>query len=176
MANYRLMRLKDFLPEYYDDIYDMQMLLQVEQSQLDELQAAFSQSHQNMFVLTADESAINIFESIYNLNGTGLSLETRRYNVLTAMLPPEPITLIYINNLIRRLNINAKIESVSKNYHVNLQMYEVDGESSHRLDQLLQRFLPANLTYTRILNETSNTQQDINIGAAHATSIEIGGK
>ncbi|KAA8371095.1 DUF2313 domain-containing protein [Leuconostoc carnosum] len=176
MGDNRLQRLKDFLPDYYENIYDMQMLVQAEQYQLDDLQNAFEKSQNNMFVLTADEDAIGVFEDIYDISSDGLSLETRRYNVLTAMLPPEPVTLSYINQLIKRLNINARIESVSKDYHVNLQMFAVDGESSNRLDQLLQRFLPANLTYTKILNETSNLSTDVNVGVAHATSVDIGGK
>lgn len=169
-----LVRLKNLIPEYYDDIYDMQMLLRVEQYELDGLHTAFLRSQKNMFVLTADEDGISVFEQIFGLDGTNLTLDTRRYNVLTQMLPPQPITFLYLNNLIQHLNINARLESIDE-YHVNLLIDGMSLEDGARLDLLLKRMLPANLTYTRIVTRVENTNNTTFVGSAHATGIEVGG-
>ena len=170
-----LVRLKDLVPEYYDDIYDMQMLLKVEQHEIDNLHAAFLRSQENMFVLTADEDGVSVFENIFRLDGTNLNLETRRYNVLTQMLPPKTITFSYLNNLIKHLNIHAWLDDVD-GFHINLQMHALDMEDSNRLELLLKKMLPANLTYTTIVTSDEETNNSTFVGGAHATDIEIGGK
>lgn len=172
----KLLRLRELLPEYYEDVYDMQVIMRVEQVVLDELQTEFEKQQANMFVLTADDDGISVWESMFGLNGVGQSLDNRRYAVLAQLLQPQPITIAYLNSVIKRLNINAYIQSVGSDYHVNLNMQGMNAESGQRLDDLLMRMLPANLTYTRINSQEFQTEGNAYIGTAHGVEVEIGGQ
>lgn len=110
MAN--LIRLRDLLPDYYTGVYDMEVIVNVEQPLLDNFQVIIDQTRDNHYAAVANEDGISMFESLLGItNVTGKDLETRRYNVIVQLLPPKPVTITYMRELLETLNINASFKS-----------------------------------------------------------------
>jgi hypothetical protein len=153
-----LMRLDDLVPDYYEGIFDMDVIMQVEQPILDDLQALIDQTRDNQFAILADEQGISIFESMLGITGVaGQDLETRRYNVILQLLPPKPVTMAYMRDLIAALNIDAELIVDGANFHVEVEAHTTDNNAMNRLSTLLNKFLPANLTFTTFNLQTTST-------------------
>lgn len=140
-------RLTELIPQpFYKDIYEMALLMNVQQYQLDELQETIEQSRENFFPILANETGLVIFEKMLGIIGTiGLDIETRRYNVIARMLPPRPITLKSFNELVQTLNINAELSVTG--FNVEVRTETTDVQALRRLNSLMQSYLPANLTF-----------------------------
>jgi Uncharacterized protein conserved in bacteria (DUF2313). len=145
----RLMRLRDLMPEYYGDVLEMNTLLSVEQFQIDDLSAAIDRQQANQFVMTADSDGIAVWESLVGIsNYSNIDLETRRYNVLARLLPPKPITIKYLRELLKVLNINAVLSVDGPAFKVNVTINTSDTQATQRLQNLLSSLLPANMLFT----------------------------
>ncbi|WDF83644.1 DUF2313 domain-containing protein [Lacticaseibacillus pabuli] len=145
----QLTRLNDLIPDYYDDITEPHELAAAEQPLLDDLEAAISDAGNSQSVITADSSALSVYESALGIVPTaGESLETRRYNVLMEVLPPQPLTEPYLRQLLKMLNIDATVNIFGRQFQVDIMANPTDKGSTQRLSMLINRYLPANLTYT----------------------------
>lgn len=151
------LRLVDLLPQpYYQDIYEMALLMQIEQYQIDDLQQAINKAQNNFYAIVADDKGIAIFEEMLGItDGYYLDLEARRFNVIAKLLPPQPITIRSFNEVLQALNINAKI-SVN-DFHVDVNTQTTDEQALHRLNKLLKSYLPANLTFKALNVGSSST-------------------
>lgn len=157
-----MVKLQDYLPEYYDDVYEMQKLVAAEQVDFGNFDDLILRTLLNQFVIQADTDGISIFEDQLGLDANpNDSLETRRYNVLMRMLPPKPITLKYFNELLHTLHVPASInvEYAVRNVIAKAKRSEISKDQIKRLKYLLNVYLPANLTFQIIT--TSDTQTDL---------------
>lgn len=157
-----MVKLQDYLPEYYDDVYEMQRLVAAEQVDFGNFDDLILRTLLNQFVIQADLEGISIFEDQLGIDpNPNDSLETRRYNVLMQMLPPKPITLKYFNELLHTLNVPASIdvEYAIRNVIAKAKRSEISNDQIKRLKYLLNVYLPANLTFQIIV--TSKTQLNI---------------
>lgn len=145
----QLTRLNDLIPDYYDDVMEPHELAAAEQPLLDDLEAAIFDATNSQSVITADASALSVYESALGIIPTvGESLETRRYNVLMEVLPPQPLTEPYLRQLLKMLNINATVNVFGRQFRVDIIANPTDKGSTQRLSSLINRYLPSNLTYT----------------------------
>lgn len=159
----QLNRLNDLIPDYYDDITEPHDLAAGEQPLLDDLEAAIFDGQNSQSVITADSAALSVYESMLGIiPQAGDTLETRRYNVLMEVLPPQPLTEPYLRQLLQVLNINATVSVYGRQFEVNIIASPTDKGSTQRLTSLLDRYLPANLTFTHQLQLPNR----IYIGAA----------
>lgn len=55
-------RLKELVPEYYNDILDMEILIFAEQFVIDKLADQMALSQNNIFVMLADERGLSTWE------------------------------------------------------------------------------------------------------------------
>lgn len=173
----KLMRLKDLVPNYYANIYDMDVLLQIEQPLLDKLQALIDQSRDNHYALVADEQGISIFERMLGIGDiVGQDIDTRRYNVIMALLPPKPITMAYMKELLSTLNIDAKLVVDSTNFHVEVETHTTDTTAMKRLTILLKRLLPSNMTFTTFNLQSTSTNGTVSNGTDTLYSATISNK
>lgn len=174
------MRLRDLLPTYYTDVYDMDVLLQVEQPLLDNLQILIDRSRDNHYALVADEEGISTFEQMLGINDVaGQDLETRRYNVIMQLLPPKPVTMLYMSELLSTLNIDAKLIVDEAKFHVEVEVHTTDNAAMKRLTVILKKLLPANLTFTTFNLQKTSTNGSVFTGtdALYSTTISNkGGK
>lgn len=158
-----LIRLKDLMPDYYTDVLEMNKLLEIEQFELDAFKILVEEQQRNQFVMTADERGILLWETFVGIKyDSTIDLESRRYNILARLMPPKPITIRYMRELLGLLNIDAKLIVDHLNYHVTVEMQTTDQQATIRLKQLLEGLLPANLTFTA-MNISTNAES----GASH---------
>ncbi|MEY4666127.1 putative phage tail protein [Weissella cibaria] len=169
----KLIRLKELMPNYYSDVLEMNTLLEVEQYQLDEFEAAISRQQANQFVMTADTDGIAVWETLVGLNSSNsLDLETRRYNVLARMLPPKPVTIRYLRELLAMLNINAELTVNGPAFKVDVKINTTDTQATRRLNDLLSALLPANLKYTAFNIGQENQTGALHTGAGALVSVQ----
>jgi len=168
----RLVRLKDLMSEYYSGVLEMETLLEVEQYELDELQSAIDRQAGNQFVMTADADGIVAWESMVGIETlTSMDLETRRYNVLARLLPPKPMTITYLSELLEMLNINAKLVK-NGTFSFNVEFNATDDGAADRLNLLLKQIMPANLVFNTINKVASTKQGTAYLGAGSLKEIE----
>lgn len=168
---YKAERLKSLLPDYYDDVLDMQYLMQAEQFLIDDLAQVIDEEQRNQFVLTANERGIEVWETLVGLDNIGaLDLETRRYNVLTKLLPPKPITIRYLREVVRLLNIEAVLKVDGPKFHVDVEVVTTDPQAVKRLTNLLEGLVPANMTFTAFNQIQDNTSARKHVGAGSVIS------
>ncbi|WP_334328452.1 putative phage tail protein [Companilactobacillus sp. HBUAS59699] len=154
-----MVKLQDYLPNYYDDVYEMQKLVAAEQVDFTKFDDLILRTLLNQFVIQADIQGISIYEDQLGIDvNPNDSLETRRYNVLMRMLPPKPITLKYFKELLKTLDIPASVnvEYAVRNVITKAKRSEISKDQIKRLKYLLNVYLPANLTFSIVI--TSETQ------------------
>lgn len=144
-----------YMPDYYNDVYEMKMLLTAEGKVLKVDDDRQIRTLLNEFVTQADEKGISIFENELSIiPEEGSDLETRRNIVLLHMWPPRPITITYLRNLFNIMHIPVTITVDYNARHV-----DVEGERTDLTDQrikttvyTLNLYLPANLGYLVTVN------------------------
>lgn len=154
-----MVKLQDYLPEYYDNVYEMQKLVAAEQVDFGNFDDLVFRTLLNQFVIQADVAGISMFEDQLGIDANpNDSLKTRRYNVLMRLLPPKPITIKYFNELLHTLDVPASVnvEYAIRNVIAKAKRSEISKDQIKRLKYLLNVYLPANLTFSIIV--TSETQ------------------
>ncbi|GAF41115.1 hypothetical protein FC83_GL000902 [Agrilactobacillus composti DSM 18527 = JCM 14202] len=167
-------KLQDYLAEYYDDVYEMQKLVEAEQVDFTGFEDLISRSLMNQFVIHADSQGLALFEDELGLEtDLSLSLETRRYNILMHSLPPHPITIKYLRELLKNLNIPAVVEVdyIKSQFYAYLERSQTTKDQIDRLKYLLNVYLPANLFFSIITTAEADVQQRLYFGAVHVTRV-----
>lgn len=169
-------KLIDLLPQpYYQDVYEMVLLMNVEQYQLDALQNAIEKAQNNFYAIVADEDGLKIFEQMLGITDTAYSdLEARRYNVIAKLLPPKQITLNSFNDILQMLNIDAKI-SVD-GFNVTVKTNTTDTQALKRLLSLMKSHLPANLTFQAMNIVSSSTPAPTKHGTGALLATQVTSK
>jgi len=170
-----MVKLQDYLPEYYDDVYEMQKLVAAEQVDFGNFDDLILRTLLNQFVIQADLEGISIFEDQLGIDANpNDSLETRRYNVLMRMLPPKPITLKYFKELLKTLDIPASVdvEYAVRNVIAKAKKSEISKDQIKRLKYLLNVYLPANLTFQIITTSDTKTKLKMFVGVADNSEID----
>ncbi|BDZ30637.1 DUF2313 domain-containing protein [Lactiplantibacillus sp. WILCCON 0030] len=166
--------LSSYLPDYYDDVVEMQALMDAEQVVFDGSETEMKQLLLNQFVVQADSVGLSIFETQLGIQPEpNESLDTRRYNVLARTLPPKPITIRYLRELLRAVNIPATIDVNAIDSIVKTISQEnlITASQLKRLKYLLSVCLPANLAYQIIKHAEVKTKEPINYGQAISLSV-----
>lgn len=172
-----LIRLGSLLPDYYEGIYDMDVIMRVEQPLLNELEKLIETNRDNHFAMLADAQGLSIFENMLGITGVaGLDLDTRRYKVIMELLPPNPITIGNLRQVLEALNINAELIVDAPKFHVEVKIKTPDSSAIKRLKILLNRYLPANLTFTTFNFNQVSTSGAVQVGTDHLISASISNK
>lgn len=173
----KLIRLRELMPSYYEDVVEMNTLLRVEQFQIDDFNDMVERHAANQFVMTADREGIAVWEQLVGIDvRPSFDLETRRYDVLARLLPPKPLTIKYLRSVLDGLNIRAKIIVDQVKLHVTVSMMTTDQDASGRLQKLLNGMLPANMTFTALNNDIETSTGTEYVGVASHNAVQITNK
>jgi len=170
-----MVKLQDYLPDYYDNVYEMQELVAAEQVNFSDFDDLVLRTLLNQFIVQADLEGISIFEDQLGIDANpNDSLETRRYNVLMRMLPPKPITLKYFKELLHTLDIPASVDVdyAIRNIVTKAKRSEISKDQIKRLKYLLNVYLPANLTFQIITTAETETELKMFVGVATNSEID----
>lgn len=168
-------RLQDFKPDYYDGVLEMNALLDAEQPAFDSVEADVQRLLLNKFVMKADSDGLSIFEYELDID-TDLTrtLESRRYDILVRLLPPRPITFKYLKDLLKSFNIPGEVfrDVVKETVTTVSQWDDISWEQIHRLQYLLNVYLPANMVYSVTTEAETRVQWGLVLFTGTTYSVE----
>ncbi|WP_258115652.1 YmfQ family protein [Levilactobacillus yiduensis] len=169
-----MLNLKDYLPDYYDGVREMQRLMEAEQKMGDQFGDSEERLLMNQFVMQADSEGLALFEYQLGLPTDYIkSLESRQYDVLMRILPPRPITIRYFRELIQSLDIIAVVDVDHIKSHIDTmsEAHDITPEQIKRLRYLLNVYLPVNMTYQIRTQTQVETQLDFYLGAIQNVAV-----
>lgn len=154
-------KIKDMQPDYYANVYEFDRLAAAEELTIAERESWLLKQINNLYVSGADEDGINIFEHEYNIiPDAGDDLETRRRRIIARIMPPQPITLQFFDNLLNNLNLNVKtdVDAVKAVYTAVVDAETFTDDQIAELNRLLDDYLPIHLVKEiyKYSNVTSN--------------------
>lgn len=145
------LELLNYMPTYYDGVYEMEELLKAQGRALSQNDMIQSKLLANEFVSTADETGISVMESELGITPlSDESLEDRRREVTLKTNPPQPITLKYLQFLTSNiLGLRTRVipDYAQRQLTVQTTNDNVSEYQVNTITRLLNRLLPANLVY-----------------------------
>ena len=142
--------LMDYLPDYYDGVYEMEAIMHAQGGVLDEMDDRQMRTLLNEFVIQTDLRGISVFENqIGVIPEPGDSLQDRQNRVLMRLLPPRPITIRYLRELFKTLKIPAEISIFrpKREAVVEANKGEISDKQINNVKYILNVYLPANMIY-----------------------------
>lgn len=162
MAN----NLMDYLPDYYNDVYEMQAIMRAQGGVLDKAESEQFRLLLNQFVTQTDAKGISVFEDQVGIKpAPSDNLETRQNKVLMRLLPPRPITIGYLRDLFVTLKIPATIAIIQRDAIVESKSAEINSSQIENIKYLLNIYLPANMIYEiRVALNKAEISNDLKVG------------
>lgn len=140
--------LLNYMPDYYDGVYEMEELLKAQGFSLSKFSNEERRTLLNEFVIQTDIKGISIFEDQVGIKpDPSLDLKTRQENVLLRLMPPQPITVRFMQNLFNKMGIKAifSVDYPNRIALVNTKNEDLKDGQVYRLKFLLNIYLPANM-------------------------------
>lgn len=169
-----MIKLKDYLPDYYDGVREMNSLMDAEQPTFDKFDDRIERLLMNQFVTQADSEGLAIMEHQLSLpTDLNRSLESRRYDILIRLLPPRPITIWYFRELVQSMDIPALVNVDHAKQHVITmsEANDITAEQIKRLRYLLNVLLPTNLTYQITTKDKTTVTNSFSVGTALQVAV-----
>ena len=162
MAN----NLMDYLPDYYNDVYEMQAIMHAQGDVLDKAEGEQFRLLLNQFVTQTDAKGISVFEDQVGIKpAPSDDLGTRQNKVLMRLLPPRPITIGYLRDLFATLKIPATITVIQRDAIVEAKSAEINSSQIENIKYLLNIYLPANMIYEiRVALNKAEISNDLKVG------------
>ncbi|MEY8370113.1 putative phage tail protein [Aerococcaceae bacterium 50-4] len=166
------MTLKQFMPNYYFDIREMNTLLEVEDKLFLQINYLLNRFKDNQFIMTADEKQIQEYENILDIISTpDESLEFRRYRVLSRWIKPSAYTKDSLNQMIAQLqgNNNFDIHYDYEHFTIELTTRLAHKGQVEAVISVLKDILPANIAviHKNKLDQNITGQLDAGAGIYH---------
>lgn len=162
MAN----NLMDYLPDYYNDVYEMQAIMNAQGDVLDKAESEQLRLLLNQFVTQTDAKGISVFEDQVGIKpAPSDDLASRQNKVLMRLLPPRPITIGYLRDLFVTLKIPATITVIQRDAIVEAKSAEINSSQIENIKYLLNIYLPANMIYEiRVALNKAEISNDLKVG------------
>lgn len=144
-------QLSSYVPSYYNKVQEMDALMQVEQSMLDEFQYEMLRAFQNTFVLTADVSGIQLFESMLSIvaNPSTEDLEFRRQRVLNRLTTSPPFTMRFLKQKLDAIIGQGKWQVTMDydNYTLYVEASALNQNWYSELEFTINQIKPCNIVF-----------------------------
>lgn len=144
-------QLNSYVPSYYRKVDEMEALMEVEQSIVDEYQVNMLTAFQNTFVLTADISGIELFETMFSIvaNPSTEDLEFRRQRVLNRMTTSPPFTLRFLKQKLDAIIGEGrwKVTMDYANYTLYVEASAVNQNWYTELEFTINQIKPCNIVF-----------------------------
>ena len=144
-------QLNSYVPSYYRKVDEMDALMEVEQSIVDEYQVNMLRAFQNTFVLTADISGIELFETMVSIvaNPSPEDLEFRRQRVLNRMTTSPPFTIRFLKQKLDAIigEDKWKVTMDYANYTLYVEASAVNQNWYTELEFTINQIKPCNIVF-----------------------------
>lgn len=165
----------DYLPDYYDGVYEMEAIMHAQGGVLDEMEAQQLRLLLNQFVTQTDAKGIAVFENQVGITpAPSDNLQTRQNKVLMRLLPPRPITIRYMKVLFATLNIPAtiRVDYSNRNAIVEANRTAITEKQIDNVKYLLNIYLPANMIYEiRVALSNIEITHNLRVGIGTLTQV-----
>ena len=144
-------QLNSYVPSYYRKVDEMDALMEVEQSIVDEYQVNMLRAFQNTFVLTADILGIELFETMFSIvaNPSTEDLEFRRQRILNRMTTSPPFTLRFLKQKLDAIIGEGrwKVTVDYANYTLYIEASAVNQNWYTELEFTINQIKPCNIVF-----------------------------
>ncbi|KAJ0071554.1 YmfQ family protein [Bacillus altitudinis] len=146
----KLDEMKNYLPPYFTEIYDVDHLLKTEAPEFEQLDESIFDVTDQFFPLTATWG-LNRWERMLKVQReSDDSIELRRARLLNMMSNIPPITYLSLEKSVNRFlkNPSAIIRLTVNRYHFALRVNLDDLQNTRYIVEILETLKPAHLAYT----------------------------
>ena len=144
-------QLNSYVPSYYRKVDEMDALMEVEQSIVDEYQVNMLTAFQNTFVLTADILGIELFETMFSIvaNPSTEDLEFRRQRILNRMTTSPPFTLRFLKQKLDAIIGEGrwKVTVDYANYTLYIEASALNQNWYTELEFTINQIKPCNIVF-----------------------------
>ena len=141
--------LFDYMPDYYDGVYEMEEILKAQGRALNASDQRQEDLLMRQFIKTADADGIAIFESQLGITpDSDATLEERRQAVLIESAPPQPLTknYLYLTSSMYGMDLDFTINTSNHTVKVT-STGEISQVQVNNLQNWLNHILPVNMLY-----------------------------
>lgn len=153
--------LKELMPSYYEDVREMQVLMDVENGMAGQAADDLQRLQDNFNIQTAHEEVIAYYEEFYSINKKEAdTLQERRFRVLVRMISQPPFTPGYLQERLEMLGTWARITERPQKYELEIETSLTGRGEVDELPYLFNTIVPSNLVVVsknRIDIESSQT-------------------
>ena len=144
--------LKRMLPDWYEGLYETDLLMTIEQSLIDDLATQINRAQSNLYISTADSETLAVYENMLRITRqNGDTLDMRRFRILTRLASQKPYTKRYFQEVLNAFGAPVTVKYFYNDYALKIESnFEQSGQMSD-LEYLVRTVVPAN-----ILPEISN--------------------
>lgn len=142
--------MKNYLPPYFTEIYEVDHLLKTEAPEFEQLDESIFDLTDQFFPLTATWG-LNRWERMLKVQReSDDSIELRRARLLNMMSNIPPITYLSLEKSVNRFlkNPSAIIRLTNNRYHFALRVNLDDLQNTRYIVEILETLKPAHLAYT----------------------------
>ena len=149
--------LFDYMPDYYDGVYEMEEILKAQGRALNANDQQQEDLLMRQFIKTADADGIAIFESQLGITpDNDATLEERRQAVLIESAPPQPLTKNYIYRTSSMYGMDLSFTIKPHEHTVKVASTgEISQVQVNNLQNWLNHILPVNMLYNIQINFTT---------------------
>lgn len=142
-----LLTLKELLPTWYTGLLEFETLMRIEQGLLEELVVSITRAEGNLYVSTADNETITLYERMLRIaRQPDDTLDMRRFRVLTRLASQKPYTIRYLTELLNSIGEDVTISCIYDEYQLIINSaFEQRGQMAD-VDYLIRTIVPANLS------------------------------
>lgn len=146
----RTRNLKEYFPQIYDNITEIQEIALTEQPIIDDIDYHIHEIFKNSFIVTSDEEGISRYEDLLGITPEKFdTLETRRLSVLSSW---STSTLFTYRILLQRLSQicgdnKFEVEKDFDNFRIIIKLYNIERTLVEAVKQLGTKLIPANMIW-----------------------------
>lgn len=142
-------KLIDYLPHFLQDFRELSSIVEVEQSEIDSLNAEAENALADQFIMYLTENGAKRWEAVLGISPKDTdTLDERRFRILTKQGTEVPYTVRKLEQMLTSLcGADAYvIELTPENYHVEVKLMVGNHNNYSEVQNILNKIIPANLT------------------------------
>ena len=147
-------KLEQYLPGYFDEVVEMQALMDVENELFDALAKHFEATINDQFILSASEEMLLMWERIFGIidDLTPLDIQFRRERLINRLVNTSPFTFRFLRErLDALLGIgNYKVLLDHDQYTMHIESSIDQQRVFNEMVLTIHRMIPANIAFTLV--------------------------
>lgn len=148
MENYQL---KELVPDIYNEVLEMDTLINTEQGLFNDIHNNTSQVKDNAFISSSDSSRVRQYEKLLKIkaNVNTENLEFRRERIINRLSTKPPFTINWLKEKLNQVigENNWKLIFTPDEYSIYIKVREMSDSWEVELQETLKKVIPANIIW-----------------------------